>query len=120
MKTLLLVVLVLLGASDADAQNAAKPELAEGGVLLLTLPDVSGTMHETVGSLAAAEISQMRRSLRPGDFYARLPFTGIARTAILQRVHDTTDLDLIAKVISENASASGARTALSAGLVAGR
>lgn len=120
MITFLFVLLLLAGASEAGAQDTARTPAVDRGVMLLTLPDVSGTMHKTVGSLAAAEIAQLRRSLRPGDFYARLPFTGVARTAILQRVHDTSDIDLIAKVIAENASATGARTALSAGLVAGR
>ena len=112
-------------ASDAEmfegehVSAASLHTALSDGVMLVMTPDSSGSMVKTVQALAKAEIEQIKRSLRPGDLYARIPFNATARVAILQQSHEPADLKLIAGVVSQSSVAAG-RTALSSGLIAAR
>lgn len=104
--------LVLLG-SPVRAQGPV------GAVMLVDVPDVSGSMAKTVTSMTVAEVAQLKRTLRPGDVYARVPFDAEAKLTVLQHVRAAEDVDNISAVVSER-TAAGGKTSISKGLIAAR
>jgi hypothetical protein len=125
----MLAFVVLFGPAPADGNQppagssismaSRAPADPDDAVMLLMVPDLSGSMAKPVAALREAEVAQLTRSLRPGDVYARIPFTVTARVTVLQRVSLATDIDLIGRVVDQETRAEG-RTALSSGLSAAR
>lgn len=96
----------------------AQPPVADA-VMLIDVPDISGSMVKSVASMTAAEVEQLKRTLRPGDLYARILFGAEARLTVLQHVRVAEDVDNISAVVSEKLVASG-KTSISKGLIAAR
>lgn len=92
---------------------------AADAVMLVDAPDVSGSMVKAVASMAEAEVEQLKRTLRPGDVYARVPFDSEARLSVLQHVRSEEDIANIGAIVLARAVAGG-RTSLSKGLIAAR
>lgn len=88
-------------------------------VLVVNASDVSGSMVRAVEAMAASDIEQLRRTLKPDDAYARIEFAADARLTMLQEVRAAADVENILTVLGQKVHARG-RTSISRGLMAAR
>jgi hypothetical protein len=88
-------------------------------VLLVNAPDVSGSMVRAVQAMAASEIEQLRRTLKPGDAYARIEFAADARLTMMHEVRAAADVEDILAVLGQKIEARG-NTSISSGLMTAR
>lgn len=88
-------------------------------VLVVNTSDVSGSMVRAVEAMAASDIERLRRTLKPGDAYARIEFAADARLTMLQEVRAVADVENIVAVLGQKAFARG-QTSISRGLIAAR